>query len=75
MVNVRLNDKAVDRTKQVKTQGIISLLCAVLYNCYIIFQINQPTRCNNFSSLLLDVYSLNMFRTSTRPSSGAQELQ
>jgi len=29
------------------------------------FQINQPTRCNNFSSLLLDVYSYiqpNMFR-------------
>ena len=26
-------------------------------------QINQPTRCNNFSSLLLDVYvQLNMFR-------------
>jgi hypothetical protein len=42
------------------------------------FQINQPTRCNNFSSLLLDVYSyvqLNMFRASSRPSSGAQQLQ
>jgi len=26
-------------------------------------QINQPTRCNNFSNLLLDVYvQLNMFR-------------
>jgi hypothetical protein len=38
-------------------------------------QINQPTRCNNFSSLLLDVYvQLNMFRASSRPSSGAQEL-
>jgi hypothetical protein len=36
-------------------------------------QINQPTRCNNFSSLLLDVYlQLNMFRASSRPSSGAQ---
>ena len=45
---------------------------------YSYFQINQPTRCNNFSSLLLDVYSyvqLNMFRASSRPSSGAQELQ
>jgi hypothetical protein len=35
-------------------------------------QIYQPTRCNNFSSLLLDVYAqLNMFRASSRPSSGA----
>ena len=42
------------------------------------FHINQPTRCNNFSSLLLDVYSyvqLNMFRPSSRPSSGAHQLQ
>jgi hypothetical protein len=39
-------------------------------------QINQPTRCNNFSNLLLDVYlQLNMFRASSRPSSGAQQLQ
>ena len=39
-------------------------------------QINQPTRCNNFSSLLLYVYvQLNMFRASSRPSSGAQQLQ
>jgi len=35
--------------------------------------INEPTRCNNFPSLLLDDYvRLNMFRVSTRPSSGAQ---
>jgi hypothetical protein len=39
-------------------------------------QINQPTRYNNFSSLLLDVYlQLNMFRVSSRPLSGAQQLQ
>jgi hypothetical protein len=39
-------------------------------------QINQPTRSNNFSSLLLDVYvQLNVFRSSSRPSSGAQQLQ
>jgi hypothetical protein len=39
-------------------------------------QINQPTRCNNFSSLLLDIYlQLNMFRASSRPSLGAQQLQ
>jgi len=32
-----------------------------------IIQIYQPTRCNNFSSLLLDVYvQLNMFRASSR---------
>ena len=38
--------------------------------------INQPTRCNSFSHLLLDVYvRLNMFRASSRPSSGAQQLQ
>jgi hypothetical protein len=45
-------------------------------HCFLLFQINQPTRCNSFSSLLLDVYvQLNMFRASSRPSSGAQQLQ
>jgi len=40
------------------------------------FQINQPIRCNIFSSLLLEVYlQLNMFRAFSRPSSGAQQLQ
>jgi hypothetical protein len=35
-------------------------------------QINQPTRCNSFTSLLLDVYVwLNIFRAPFRPSSGA----
>jgi len=35
-------------------------------------QINQPTRCNSFTSLLLDVYVwLNMFRAPFRPSLGA----
>jgi len=44
-------------------------------NNVLTFQINQPTRCNNFSSLLLDVYvQLNMFRAPSRPSSGAQQL-
>ena len=34
-------------------------------------QIIQPTRCNSFTSILLDVYVwLNMFRASPRPSSG-----
>jgi hypothetical protein len=42
----------------------------------VVFQINQPTRCNNFSSLSDDVYvQLNMFRAVSRPSSGAQQLQ
>ena len=41
-----------------------------------IIQINRPTRCNSFSSLLLDVYlQLNIFRASSRPSSGAQQPQ
>ena len=35
-------------------------------------QINQSTRCNSFTSLLLDVHMrLNMFWASPRPSSGA----
>jgi len=35
-------------------------------------KINQPTRCNNFTSLLLYVYVwLNTFRAPLRPSSGA----
>jgi len=39
-------------------------------------KLNQPTRRNNYSSLLLDVYvQFNMFRASLRPSSGAQQLQ
>jgi hypothetical protein len=38
--------------------------------------INQSTRCNNLSSLLLGVYvQLNMFRAFSRPSSRAQQLQ
>jgi len=38
-------------------------------------QIDQPVRCNNFSSLLLDVYvRLDVFRASSRPSSGARQL-
>jgi hypothetical protein len=44
-----------------------------LTNVYSIsIQIIQPTRCNSFTSLLLDVYVwLNMIRASPRPSSGA----
>ena len=38
----------------------------------IMININQPTRCNSFTSLLLDVYVwLNMFRVHLRPSSEA----
>jgi hypothetical protein len=44
-------------------------------HCHTI-QINQPTTCNSFSSLLLDVYlQLNTFWVSSCPSSGAQQLQ
>jgi len=63
-------------------EWMIRLLLKLLYSLDIKqstrlpIQINQPTRCNNFSSLLLDVYlQLNMFRASSRPSSGAQQLQ
>jgi hypothetical protein len=36
------------------------------------FQLNQPKRCSDFSTLLLDVkIQLNMFRASSCPSSGA----
>jgi len=39
---------------------------------YHTIQINQPTRCSSFTSLLLVVYVwLNMFRVPLRPSSGA----
>jgi len=31
----------------------------------------QPTKCNSFTSILLDVYEWNMFWASPRPSSGA----
>jgi hypothetical protein len=43
---------------------------------YHTIQINQPIRCNNFSSILLDVcLQFNMFRASSHPSSGSQQLQ
>jgi len=45
-------------------RGLQKRMC--LQNVYIILQINQPTRCNNFSSLLLDVYvQLSIFRASS----------
>jgi hypothetical protein len=57
--------------------GCHILRCQLIYEDEyhnILFQINQSTRCNNFSSILLDVYTyvqLNMFWVSSRPSSGA----
>jgi hypothetical protein len=54
----------------------INLCPAHFVICLFIIHINQPTRCKNFSSLLLDVYvQLNMLRMSSRPSSEAQQLQ
>jgi hypothetical protein len=45
-------------------------VCKSVYHHTI--QINQPTRCKSFTSLLLDVYVwLNMFHAPLRPSSGA----
>jgi hypothetical protein len=47
------------------TSAHVQLIC-------ITNEINQPTRRNSFTNLLLDVYvQLNMFRASLRPSSGA----
>ena len=44
----------------------------LISNRYLTIQIIQPTRCNSFTSLLLDVYVwLNMFRASPHPSSEA----
>ena len=65
----------VDSEGQEQTQNIFKVCKSVHHHT---FQINHPTRCNNFSSLLLDVYlyvQLNMFRVSSRPSSEAQQLQ
>jgi len=55
----------------------ISLAKVTIINNHLKYiQTNQPTRCSNFSSLLLDVYvQLNMFRLSLRPSSAAYQLQ
>jgi len=56
------------------TQNINFKVCQSVHHHTL--QVNQPTRCNSFSSLLLDVYvRLNLFRESSRPSSGAQQLQ
>ena len=46
--------------------------CSQHKQFYCFIQINQPTRCTNLSGLLLVVQiQLNMFRASSRPSSGA----
>ena len=48
----------------------ISDVCKSVH--YHTIQINQPTSCNSFTSLLLDVYvQLNMFRAPLLASSGA----
>ena len=60
----------------IDNKWLCSLISVYFNNVMRTIQINQPTRCNNFSSLLLDVYvEHNMFRASSRPSSGAQQLQ
>ena len=64
-----------------ETEGEIYRISNIMFKVcksvhHLTFQINQPTRCNNLSSLLLDVYvQLNMFWLSPGPSSGAQQLQ
>jgi len=60
--------------RHISDKFIAALYCQQY--CQGSIQINHPTRCNNFSSLLLGVYlQLNMFWVSSRPSSGAQQLQ
>jgi len=62
-------------TRQYEVQNIRQLFCefdvckSVHHRT---IQMNQPTRCNSFTSLLLDVYVwLNMLRALPRPSPGA----
>ena len=58
---------AISKTKEMRYTTKMNLCLWVLEP----IQINQPTGCNNFTSLLLDVYVwLNMFRVPLRPSSG-----
>jgi hypothetical protein len=65
----------------VKFSSFCNVTPCILVEIYVHFQrkfnaiqIYQPTRCNSFSSQLLDVYvQLNMFRASSRSSSGAQQ--
>jgi hypothetical protein len=60
-----LSNKAISEPK--RTQSVPRTITP-----HNLIQINQPTRCNSFTSLLLDVYVwLNMFRASPRQSSGA----
>jgi len=70
-------------TKQYSTEYILHTIHNILHKFKVCksvhhhtIQINQPTRCNNFSSLLLDVYvQLNMFGESSCQSSRDQQLQ
>ena len=76
--NINNNDKMTTNMAHMKhthtKQTTVIKACKSVYHHTV--QINQPTRWNSFSSLLLDVYvQLNMFRASSRPSSGAQQLQ
>jgi len=56
-------------TKPMALSGFLDVCKSVHHHT---IQINQTTRCNSFTSLLLDVHMwFNMFRASSRPSSGA----
>jgi len=60
--------------RKLKIRSVTFKVCKSVHHHTI--QINQPTRRSNFSSLLLDIYvQLNMFRASSRSSSGAQQLR
>jgi hypothetical protein len=59
-----------ERTKKIKYYEYLRQILRV----FTTFQINQPTRCNNFSSLLLDVYSYVSSTCFGRPHAHRQEL-
>jgi len=65
-----------DLSSKVSLHNWTRLTFILVQNLHFITPINQQTRCNSFSSLLLDVYvQLNRFRAFSRPLSGAQQLQ
>jgi hypothetical protein len=80
---VHTSDDCPTREEKFYGYGIrVVVVCLATYNANLLtnishselgywIQINQPTKCNNFTSLLLDVYVwLNMFRAPLRQSSG-----
>ena len=69
-LRVQIKQYVFVQLKVINKYHILFDVCKSLHHHTI--QINQTTKCNNSTSLLLDVYVwLNMFREPLRPSSGA----